>query len=590
MGFQQWKNKIPPVSLIVYFESATSGDTLMKATSRLTKLIFLSCLFIGVYNNALSQTLPFWGDLPKGPYAVGFKSLWQFDYSRSYHLDSKDKATSVSAKAPRPILTNIWYPARATANARTMLHRDYLKIESSDTQLKEFSRKLIEYNRGVIVKEISGKSEESLNNKEKLLVEAFFNTPTASIRNATPQSGRFPLIIYHSGAGSSIEDNTVLCEFLASNGYVVMNSAYQRADGSSLNIDGDEGSILDMRYLIAYASRLPYVNWNKIGTIGHSAGAQAIIIFQTRNNSVVDALVSLDTTQDYHGLSTNLWNRMTEPVLKNIKNMSTPMLVAASKPAIFQMWDKLEHAERYYFTTAGEHLDHNDFISQGIIKKNYNYQADSKEGENKSRNNALQKELELARRDNQALCQYVLNFLNTFLKNDNRGKDYLLSQYKGTQFDAPAPTVEYMPRKATAPDKYNISNSMPPTPRQIRYFLADNGIVKTLDLVRKFWKKDSTHPIYESSFASALVSELLDKGMTNDAQAIYKLYTELESKFKDGILGSLMFYGDILSMRPVKQDAVNMYKKILTLEPGNSEAAEKLKVLESKDANSKSDR
>jgi hypothetical protein len=548
----------------------------MQASARFTKLIFLCCLFLSFQSNALSQTLPFWGDLPKGPFAVGFKSLWQFDYSRSYYLDSKDKAASVSTKAPRPIVINIWYPARATVNARTMLHRDYLKIESSDIQLKEFSRKLIEYNKGVIVQEILGKAEEKLNSQEKLLLENFYDTPTAAVRNAAPQSGKFPLIIYHSGAGSSIEDNTVLCEFLASNGYVVMNSAYQRADGSSLNIDGDEGSISDMRYMIAYANHLPYVNWNKIGTVGHSAGAQAIIIFQTRNNSVVDALVSLDTTQDYHGLSTNLWERMTGAVSKNIKNMSIPVLVAASKPAIFQMWDMLEYAERYYFTT--EHLGHNDFIAQGIIKKTYRYKAE----ENKSRSNALQKESDLARRDNHALCQYVLNFFNTFLKGDNRGKDYLLSQYKGTQFDDPTPAIEYMPKKATAPDKYNPGNSALPTPRQVRYFLADNGIAQTLEVIKKFWKKDSTHPIYESSFASALVSELLDRGKIDDGRAIYKLYVELDNKFKDAITGNLMFYGDILSRRPVKQDALNMYKKILTLEPGNSEAAEKLKALESK--------
>lgn len=553
----------------------------MQPSFRLAKLILLSCLLLSFRDTVLSQTGPFWGNLPKGPYAVGFKSLWQFDYSRSYNPHSEDKAAS--AKAPRPILINIWYPARVTASAKAMLHRDYLSIESNDPQLKEFSLKLIEYNKGVIVKEVLGKPESDLNKKEKLLLETFFNTPTAAIRNAVAQRGRFPLIIYHSGAGSSIEDNAVLCEFLASNGYVVINSAYQKADGSSLNIDGDEGSILDMRYLITYASRLPYVNWNKIGTIGHSAGAQAIIISQTRNNSVVDALVSLDTTQDYHSLSTNLWSRMTEPVLKNIKNMSAPALIVADRPAIFQMWDALEQAERYYFTTG--HLGHNDFISQGIIKRTLSHQADSREEENESRKSNLSKEWDFARKDYQALCQCVLNFFNVFLKSNGQGKDYLLSAYKETPFDGPAPHIEYMPRKVISPDKYDISSLMPPTPRQVRYILADNGIARTLDLLRKFWKQDTTHPIYDvSRFIFPLISELLDKGKTDDALAIYKLYIELDGKFKAGIIGNFMFFGDVFSNRPQKEDAIKWYRKVLILDPGNAEAAEKLKAIETKGA------
>jgi len=58
----------------------------------------------------------------------------------------------------------------------------------------------------------------------------------------------------------------------------------------------------------------------------------------------------------------------------------------------------------------------------------------------------------------------------------------------------PDPHVEHMSTHATSPDKYDISCSMPPTPRQVRYILADHGIETLCDLLRTFWKKDSTHP------------------------------------------------------------------------------------------------
>ena len=48
-------------------------------------------------------------------------------------------------------------------------------------------------------------------------------------------------MIYHGGYGSSFEDNSVLCEYLASHGYVVFGSAFQDEKGGSFNIDGKDG-------------------------------------------------------------------------------------------------------------------------------------------------------------------------------------------------------------------------------------------------------------------------------------------------------------------------------------------------------------
>src|SRR5262249_30219062 len=65
-------------------------------------------------------------------------------------------------------------------------------------------------------------------------------------RRAGPES--FPLVIYHAGAGSSFEDNSVLCEFLASHGFVVLGSAFPERSGKSFNTDGGEGSAAAWRF------------------------------------------------------------------------------------------------------------------------------------------------------------------------------------------------------------------------------------------------------------------------------------------------------------------------------------------------------
>src|SRR5262249_12931917 len=160
------------------------------------------------------------------------------------------------------------------------------------------------------------------------------------------------------------EDNAVLCEFLASHGFVVLGSAFQDQDGKGLNTDNREGSAGDLAFLIAHARTLPAVDWNHVGLVGHSAGAQASLVYRSQANTAVDAVVSLDTTQDYRGVSDPFWS-FTPKVVKSADNLNCPLLMAAGPNAFFELADSLRHAERYYLTITG--VDHNDYIAQGII-------------------------------------------------------------------------------------------------------------------------------------------------------------------------------------------------------------------------------
>ena len=130
----------------------------------------------------------------------------------------------------RPILINTWYPAETSDDFKPMPHRDYLAIQTEDPRLARFATKLIEFERGVVCKEMTGKSIAELADPERRLLEQFWDTPTASRRNAPPVDAKFPLVVYHSGFGSSYQDNAVLCEYLASHGYIVVGSLYMESD------------------------------------------------------------------------------------------------------------------------------------------------------------------------------------------------------------------------------------------------------------------------------------------------------------------------------------------------------------------------
>ena len=131
-----------------------------------------------------------WGKLNPGPHHVGFQSVWELDSSRSYNMIFEDKTAYASEKSPRPILINIWYPARRPNDTRPMRHRDYLAIETEDPRLARFAAKLVEFERSTACREMMGKSAADLSDAEQKLLDEFWATPTASLRDcATGRRG-----------------------------------------------------------------------------------------------------------------------------------------------------------------------------------------------------------------------------------------------------------------------------------------------------------------------------------------------------------------------------------------------------------------
>ena len=283
---------------------------------------------------------------------------------------------------------------------------------------------------------MTGKTIAALSDRERQLLDRFWDTPTASLRDAPPIDARFPLVLYHSGFGSSFEDNAVLCEYLASHGFVVVGSAFPDATGQSLNVGGPEGSMRDMEFLIAHSRRLSYVDWNHIGLVGHSGGAQYSLLFRSQDASPVDAVVSLDTTQDYYSLSTSGWDYMTKPVLEHSKNMDGPLLMAANAHAIFQFADKLrEHTPAFErLSLTFRDLDHNDFIDQGIQKRVLACEANPGKAD-------LRAGLEASRAGYEALCYYILDFFDVYLKNPSiEKKKRLREKYGQNKLEGPSPS------------------------------------------------------------------------------------------------------------------------------------------------------
>ena len=193
------------------------------------------CLTLLLAVSVPAQDPLIWGGLEPGPHLVGFRSLVLLDESRPY--DGRG----------RPILFAIWYPA-SQVREPGMPYEGYLQVPDVPAH-PLFRGRLERFAHDALAGDLFHKSPvvnlEPHSSFHKV-IEAFANPPppvlsreerdamvnllatrTIAHRDAPPPAGRFPVILYHPGAGGSFEDNSLLCEFLAGHGYVVVSGAFE---------------------------------------------------------------------------------------------------------------------------------------------------------------------------------------------------------------------------------------------------------------------------------------------------------------------------------------------------------------------------
>ncbi len=440
---------------------------------------------------------PFWGQLEAGPHAVGFESSWILDVSRTYG----------DAGGARPVLANVWYPAQAVEGA-SMPHGGYLRIASDLPEVAEFVDDLIAYERSVIRDYVVGDVDDAE-------LEAFLATPTACHRDAPPAEGRFPVVQYHAGFGSSFEDNAVLCEYLASWGYVVLGSSYLKGDATSFNIDAADASFRDLELLHRHAEARAHADTSRLALIGHSGGAHTILQFAAQPNRSADALVAIDTTQDAHSLDDPRWRPMVEAVLAGKEHIDQPLLFIAPPHAYFSLGDTLLHAERTYLTIRD--LDHDTLISQGTIHSDRTHDALERDHEASA---------SATRASYTALCEYVRMFCDAHLKHDAAAVRDLATRHTDTPVAGAGLRAEHVARGVHQPDAATISDNAPPTPREVRPLLDRDGSEALIATLRH-WKDDSRGAtLVDATFLVPLLSELVHAGRIAEARALFDFATE----------------------------------------------------------------
>jgi pimeloyl-ACP methyl ester carboxylesterase len=298
-----------------------------------------------------------WGSLEPGPHAIGYRSTFELDTKRYFGRP----------RGPRPVLVNVWYPAEAAASER-LRYRGYLSSPPLP-RYPLFGPKLERFLFDTLSEDLFRKKRSDLNPDERDFFEALLSKSTLAHQGAAPSKGPFPVLLYHASAAGSYEDNSVICEYLASHGYVVMTSAFPSPDGQHLsnNYGGPETSWSDLAFLLAHAQTLGFADSLNAGAFGHSMGAQYLFEWLGQRPQRLRALVSLDSTLEYTPREFP-GHRSLRKRLARLDPPGVPVLIAASadRGPNFATWDRYmpRRAE-----IAIPYFNHNDFLLHGSLAR-----------------------------------------------------------------------------------------------------------------------------------------------------------------------------------------------------------------------------
>jgi hypothetical protein len=241
--------------------------------------LFIVALFILIDFNCLkAQNNAF--NFQNGLFGVGFQLFEQYDFSRSI-LKISDSDSLLSN--PRPIRTYVWYPSKEN-NQQKMLVNDFIELAKGDFCNGTTSN----INCAEPVQLLKGFSTTKLNSLK--------SQKTLSVHNAGFVDQTFPVIVVGQGLYyESPFTHFILCEYLASHGYVVvscplMGTQYRLVNLNTVDL---ETLVRDLEFSLSVALNLPIADKKSIGVIGYDMGGMAGMILSMRNPQV-DAFISLD--------------------------------------------------------------------------------------------------------------------------------------------------------------------------------------------------------------------------------------------------------------------------------------------------------
>jgi len=483
---------------------------------------------------------------PSGPYAVGLKVVQQYDYARGYK-GAVDGVTGQPFKGERarPMQTLVWYPARA--GGKPMSAASYLELDAGEDDftldaatLKQRTADMFEQ---IDTSMGAGWRRDTL------------ARPMAAVRDAAAATGSFPLVVYAPSHNASPTENADLCEYLASQGYVVVASASRGTHERNVSIDlvGAETQADDIAYLIAYAHTLPQADLRHIAVAGYSWGGLANIIAASRDSRIT-ALVDLDGSARYF-----------PELVKSAKyvtpaSVAVPLLYVAARPRTIEELNEHENSTGFSLMNTMRYSDVYVLTMQAMLHPNFSslylhYTPDAN-FKDYSREEVMAASGWTAR--------YVHQFLDAYLKNS---ADALAFLRKRPIDNGVAPHAASM--------AFHLAQGAPPTRDTFAADLAAHGFGHANEAYQALHKRDPDFQLSEEQLIGWGYQLLREQHDTAAAIELFKLATIVSPdgwNAWDSLAEAYERHGD-------KALAIDGYRRSLKLNAQNDNAAQHLKAL-----------
>lgn len=124
---------------------------------------------------------------------------------------------------------------------------------------------------------------------------------TLSSKDAPAAKGPFPLIVLGQGLYyESPLSHFILCEFLASHGYVIATCPLVGSQYRLVNIHARdlETLVRDLEFVLGHAKQRPFADAGKIGVIGYDMGGMTGLLMAMRNPQI-KVFLSMDSAVSF---------------------------------------------------------------------------------------------------------------------------------------------------------------------------------------------------------------------------------------------------------------------------------------------------
>lgn len=501
------------------------------AKAFLLSTFFIIANVVSAQQNSVSRL---WNSLDPGSYAVGFKVINAYDQSRTWARES--------GSTSRPVRISLWYPAIRRKSAVFMAYRSYVHFNVKDAVFIKLNSDLESRNVGSLKQVLKG---------DKAFTELMAEQ-TAAISKAPMASGRFPLVVYSAGLNETGQHaNNVLCEYLASHGFIVATVPQVGTSNLRLNLGINpidlETQVRDLEFALGVVRKLPNSNSERVAAMGHSMGGIVALLLQLRNQGV-DAVVGLDAS---YGNGGRLAEALTKSPYYIPERMNVPLmdLRRPNDRLDLASVNVFRYSDRYYLEFPG--LFHGDFTSFPMIASNFPTDIQGRTAA-------------IASRGYELVCRYVLNFLKASLKQDAKARAQLTVNSSEHKLGADVVNLTMLKGMQT-----------PPIEEEFVQIIVAEGLIRAIDTYRRFKKLEPEQPIIREAYMTSLGYDFLSPNpRVSLAIDIFRLIIEAHptsADAHDSLAEAYLVSGN-------KPMAITYYERVLAVLPSDKGIGEEAKT------------